>query len=262
MLKLRYLALVFTLGLPLVSCGGGGGESIEDFRLEFISAGGVCSPSISDTTTSSTTKEAETSLKSLIQMEWYLDCGEGEASLSRYNSEQAARLSWWVLWSLLVGYQLTNENDVLEHYGIIKGEVRVYLPLGYTKSRAEEIANKLGGYILAGNDAELRTKILSEDVQSSTKLDVVAQACNLTDELASDGQSINVDTKGTEDSAGTAVAFAFCMLRATVAPDYIFDSIKRTRALDGRIEEEYGDYRVTWTYHPDDGLQMTLIFTG
>ena len=31
-----------------------------------------------------------------------------------------------------------------------------------------------------------------------------------------------------------------------------------TRAIDGTQEEQWGLYRATWTYHPDQGLNVVI----
>ena len=37
----------------------------------------------------------------------------------------------------------------------------------------------------------------------------------------------------------------------------LYDDMIHTTALMGRQSEENGKYKVTWTYHPDDGLEVT-----
>lgn len=252
--------LLFAAALALASCGSGS-QTLEDFRLEFINAGGVCTAPVPDSTTT-TASDNNSNQSSLYISQEALDCGEDESSISRYDSEQSARASWWAFTSLMDGLQLAIADDTTDRFQIIKGAFRVNLPLEFTESDAGEIANKLAGYVASSGDVELRKKILSEVVESSTSggLDRVAAACAVNDDLSSDGQSIALDTEGEDDSDGTPLISVFCILRATVAPDYIFDSIKQTRSLDGRVEEAYGEYRATWSYHPDDGLQLSLIF--
>ena len=37
--------------------------------------------------------------------------------------------------------------------------------------------------------------------------------------------------------------------------------IESTRALDGTQEDSFGDYQARWTYHPDNGMNLT-VWTG
>lgn len=39
-------------------------------------------------------------------------------------------------------------------------------------------------------------------------------------------------------------------------PESVTKKMDETRALDGRLEEEYNGIKVSWTYHPDDGLEV------
>lgn len=39
-------------------------------------------------------------------------------------------------------------------------------------------------------------------------------------------------------------------------PDSLMDRFLGTRALDGTQTQSYGDYTVSWTYHPDNGLRI------
>lgn len=262
MSKIWHQIVVFGFAILATGCGGSGGQTLEDVRSEFVAAGGICSATVSETTT---TTEPESKRDSLVfsSLE-YLSCGEDEAGISRYESAQVARFSWWQLNAFLDGFSLSLGGDVLENISIIKGNFRISLVGDYSLSRAEDIAREIGGSVLSSGDSELRKEIRSEvSLGSETGgLEEIASACFLTKNLSSDKQSIKVDTKGEEDSDGDGVFSAFCLLRAAVMPDFVFDSIRETRALDGRVEETFDGYRVSWNYHPDSGLNLSLIFVG
>ena len=269
MSRLRNQAVLVGFVFSLTACAGAGGQSLEDLRSEFVAAGGTCSVSVSETTTtteSTTTTETVSEEESgQYQSLEYLNCGESEAAILRYKSEQDARISWWVSQSLIDGLVLSLFDDLNESQSIVKDNFRIYLPIDeYSESRAEEIAREIGGTVHSNSDSALRSEILALVGSGSANggLKIVASTCAMRDNLSSDEQSIEVDTKGEDESDGDGVASAFCLLRATVAPDFIFDSIKQTRALDGRLEETYGEYRVSWNYHPDSGLNLSLIFVG
>lgn len=260
----KWLQTVLTGFMVVVTaCAGAGGQSLDDLRSEFVAAGGTCSASgpITTTTTASKSKAKSGQHQPLEN----LDCGKDEAGISRYESQQDARISWWALSSFLDGFMLSLGSDPSETQSIIKGNFRIYLPLGeYSTARVDNIAREIGGTVLSSRDLALRREILASVSSGSGNggLDTIANSCIMQKNLSSDKQSIEVDTKGKDDSDGDSLASVFCLLRATVAPDFIFDSIKRTRALDGRLQETYGDYRVSWNYHPDSGLKLSLIFVG
>lgn len=52
-----------------------------------------------------------------------------------------------------------------------------------------------------------------------------------------------------------------CVLTTLGAPSGVVERMERTRALDGTQSEEWGGYRVTWTYHPDAGLDAVFSYT-
>ena len=41
-------------------------------------------------------------------------------------------------------------------------------------------------------------------------------------------------------------------------PDAVRQHVSTTRALDGQQTDSWTGYTARWTYHPDDGLQMTI----
>lgn len=262
MIILKQCLLFGALSVSVAACSVSNGQSLEDFRSDFIAAGGKCSATPSET---STTTQSE-SVDINEQFLWLesLSCGDDEPSIYRFESERDARARWWQTRAVFDGIELSLGSDLSEDLSILKGEFLILYLDDSSENRADEIADSIGGVVLSDIDVELRQTILSEVSQRSASggLEEVATGCLMKENLSSDRQSIEVDTEGEEDSDGDLVASAFCLLRATVAPDFIFDSINRTRALDGRIEETYGDYRVSWNYHPDDGLKLTLIFVG
>lgn len=49
-----------------------------------------------------------------------------------------------------------------------------------------------------------------------------------------------------------------CVKRVAKFPTWLNEQIGMTRALDGMQKATYSSYTVTWNYHPDDGVNMTL----
>jgi hypothetical protein len=88
---------------------------------------------------------------------------------------------------------------------------------------------------------------------------MVAEGCFSKKLLSSDGASISFDSKGEDDSQGDSLGSAYCILHALLAPEYIYKNIAETRALDGLLEESWSDFRVNWRYHPNTGVQLTII---
>jgi hypothetical protein len=49
-----------------------------------------------------------------------------------------------------------------------------------------------------------------------------------------------------------------CVLDALAVPERVLDHIGTTRALDGQQEDSWDNYQARWTYHPDDGVNLTI----
>ena len=47
-----------------------------------------------------------------------------------------------------------------------------------------------------------------------------------------------------------------CALQKMSTPSYVINQINTTRALDGRVSASWGKISATWTYHPDNGLNI------
>lgn len=74
----------------------------------------------------------------------------------------------------------------------------------------------------------------------------------------SDGKTVYFDGSGEEDFSGVDYASVKCVLEELKAPNSIFERIGSTTALQGVVEGEWGNFRSSWTYHPDNGLDLTL----
>jgi hypothetical protein len=79
--------------------------------------------------------------------------------------------------------------------------------------------------------------------------------------IGDDGSTLTIDTKG-EDSPGVDVATVACILIAIDTPDAVISQLDATRAMDGRQDATWGDFSASWTYHPDDGLDLILQETS
>lgn len=59
-------------------------------------------------------------------------------------------------------------------------------------------------------------------------------------------------------AAGTALS---CILSGLEIPERVTSHMSSTRALDGTQNDAWDAYEARWTYHPDDGLNLTLWST-
>lgn len=70
-----------------------------------------------------------------------------------------------------------------------------------------------------------------------------------------DGDSLAVSGAGATDAATKATK---CVLDELDAPDSFRAKILDTAPIDGRQEEAFGDWQVSWTYQPNAGLNLIV----
>ncbi len=68
--------------------------------------------------------------------------------------------------------------------------------------------------------------------------------------------SVHMSTKG---AGAVSHEDVNCVLGVLSAPGYVVSHIETTRALDGQQVDEWGEFAARWTYHPRQGLQITII---
>jgi hypothetical protein len=72
--------------------------------------------------------------------------------------------------------------------------------------------------------------------------------------LAEDGQSLNFNGKGDEDLFGGDFSDLKCIIEGLSAPSTVIDRMLRTSSLMGVQDAEWDGISISWTYHPDNGL--------
>ena len=75
--------------------------------------------------------------------------------------------------------------------------------------------------------------------------------------LASDKASLTLVAYG-DGANGLSQTDFRCILSELDTPSSVRERMLITRAVDGAQHEEWKVYRVTWTYHPEDGLSVVL----
>jgi hypothetical protein len=252
-------ALLAPLLFLSLACGSSS-QSASTVRDAFIKSGGTCSNSDGPApTTTVSSKEPDYPIVESI------NCGEDEALITVYKSEDDAKKQRFLLESLTSGVMLSIGSEASESFGIFLGSTYIYIPNdAYQESEVKQIADEMGGSYHSNFDMDFRNSVFNKIASNSINggMTEAANGCAASELMSNDAVSITFDTKGKEDAAGDSLFSAFCVLKALVAPDYIFDSVTSTRALDGRIEESWGTFRASWSYHPDDGMDMTILFEG
>jgi len=80
-------------------------------------------------------------------------------------------------------------------------------------------------------------------------------------EVGDAGHSVTLDGQGkleTDDTTKASTAQIACILVALKAPDFVIGKMDATRALDGMQSADWAGITASWTYHPDNGLDLIL----
>jgi hypothetical protein len=77
-------------------------------------------------------------------------------------------------------------------------------------------------------------------------------------QVGDDGDTLTIDRMGAEVSPGATFTQFDCIIEELDVPDSVVDRIENTRALDGYQDATFGEFAASWTYHPEDGLNMTI----
>lgn len=75
--------------------------------------------------------------------------------------------------------------------------------------------------------------------------------------LATDKSSLTLQAEN-EAGSGLSSPIFLCILDELDAPAAMRQRMLLTRAIDGTQEEQWGLYRATWTYHPEQGLNVVI----
>lgn len=98
----------------------------------------------------------------------------------------------------------------------------------------------------------------AEQAKSELFSDAAAQ-CNLDGvvEIADQGRTMIVDGEGEDFGSGdVSLTELDCIIEAVGTPASVKELMYSTRSLDGRQSGEWDDISASWSYHPDDGLDI------
>jgi len=97
---------------------------------------------------------------------------------------------------------------------------------------------------------------------ADTPLRQAFSACRSGD-LADADHTLVIDTSGEEyDTGSDTVDGLMCTLGKLSTPQSVIAQLEHTRALDGMQSAQWDDYGASWTYHPDDGVDVIITEKG
>lgn len=76
--------------------------------------------------------------------------------------------------------------------------------------------------------------------------------------LGDGGKSLFLDGEGEEDYSGISYSDQGCVLGELNIPDIVSTQISNTTALMGVQDADWDGLHAEWTYHPDNGLEISI----
>lgn len=124
--------------------------------------------------------------------------------------------------------------------------------------KAIDIYEELEDY----KDSKDKLQVAKQKKEAENALEKISSAYNQCSDsgttLSSDKKSITVDASDQYDYSSNADIVI--IISALGLPDSLFDEMCATNALMGRQTETYGYYEVSWSFHPDNGLDAIFKF--
>jgi hypothetical protein len=114
------------------------------------------------------------------------------------------------------------------------------------------------GYLL-GQNAGTQTNLAASSAHEDVRLTNAFKACEARDtantmELGDNGRTIIVDTR----SEFTSTAGVACVWGELKTPQSITAKVEATTAMMGEQTAESDGVSYSWSYHPDNGLNMVI----
>ncbi len=77
-------------------------------------------------------------------------------------------------------------------------------------------------------------------------------------ELTDGDKTLIVDTEGEDDYTGASYDDYVCIIEGLGLPERIRNNMGETRALDGTVSDTFENLSLSWRYHPDSGINLTI----
>ena len=123
-----------------------------------------------------------------------------------------------------------------------------------TNEKGEKVSTPFGNVVWAAIDHGKKS------AETFKKFYEVYSDCMIT--VADDDSYLMIDTnpfnyKGGDSSLiETGLDHIETLNKALGLPDWLYEEMLKTRALDGRQKESFDNVTVTWSYHPDQGMEV------
>lgn len=114
-------------------------------------------------------------------------------------------------------------------------------------------------YLTISKVSATSTKSGAAPMDPRSALQIAAEACGIGSAISDGGHTLSMSRVAAEEAPGPISYDEYtCAMNKLAVPHSVLDHIGTTRALDGMQEDSWGDYKARWTYHPDNGISMTI----
>jgi len=123
--------------------------------------------------------------------------------------------------------------------------------VGSALSDAAEASRK------AEERATAEEAVARDQAARSTLLSNAVASCNLDSsqaEIGDGGLTLDLENRGQDDYAGVSSADLWCFVDEMKTPASIVSHMEQTTSMDGRQVQEFDGIEVSWSYHPDRGM--------
>jgi len=72
--------------------------------------------------------------------------------------------------------------------------------------------------------------------------------------IGDEGKSLTIDMKGEDDTVGMDGVDVWCVVSELDTPQSAQSHMEQTTSMDGRQTETWDNIEVSWSYHPDRGM--------
>jgi hypothetical protein len=76
--------------------------------------------------------------------------------------------------------------------------------------------------------------------------------------ISDEGHSLTIESKGEDDISGLDYEALFCIMDELGAPKAVTSHMEQTTSMDGRQTETWDDITISFSYHPDRGMDSVL----
>lgn len=141
------------------------------------------------------------------------------------------------------------------------GRHRIKRQRRHTGPLAAIAAALVAVFVVAAGCAESSPSLDAAAEPDETTLEAAKSECaptstNVT--VGDGGSTLLIDHQGEDETTGVSIEDVACLLVQLQVPDSVMAQMDSTRALDGRQSADFGDLSMSWSYHPDTGIDMIV----